>query len=370
MQNLKEQPACIIFQNKKLIYKTKIMKQFIKLLIPLIIIASIFTACKEPIKEDKTIEKVKVRTTKVVEKEMMIPIHCSGKLSAKEELKLSFKTGGIISEIFVDEGQSVKNGQVLAKLNLSEIQAQVNQARLGLVKAERDYRRANNLYQDSVVTLEQLQNATTALDIAKSNIEIAEFNLQYSTINAPSNGKILKRLAEENEMVGLGNPVFFFASTENDWVIRVNITDKDIFSLKLNDKADVYFDAYPNKLFSSIVTEIGSFADPYTGTYEVELTLKPTNTKFASGLIASVDIYSSKKEKFKIISVNALIEGNETEGYIYQVINKDKIKKLKIKIYKISDENLIITSGIEAGAEIIIEGVSYVNGTSEVEVIK
>ena len=156
----------------------------------------------------------------------------------------------------------------------------------------------------------------------------------------------------------------------DDWVIRVNITDKDIFSLNLNDKADIYFDAYPHKLFSSIITEIGSFADPYTGTYEVELTLKPTNARFASGLIAAVDIYPSKKEIFKIISGNALIEGNETEGYIYQIVNNDKFKKLKIEIYKISNENLIIKSGVEANAEIITEGVSYVNGTAEIEVIK
>ncbi len=83
-----------------------------------------------------------------------------------------------------------------------------------------------------------------------------------------------------------------------------------------------------------------------------------------------MDIYPSKKEKFKIISVNALIEGNETEGYIYQVINKNQVKKLKIKIYKISDKDLIIKTGVETGAEIIIEGVSYVNGTSEIEVVK
>ena len=331
------------------------MKNIIKPFFAIIIIALIFNACKEQVKEEKIAEKVKVRTTKVIEKEMSIPVHCSGKLASKEESKMSFKTGGIISGIFVDEGQTVKKGQVLAKLNLSEIQAQVNQARLGLDKAERDFRRANNLYNDSVVTLEQLQNATTALDIAKSNVEIAEFNLQFSTIKAHSNGKILKRIAEENEIVGPGSPVFLFASTDNDWVVRVNITDKDIFSLRLKDNAEIKFDAYPDKILSATVTEIGNSADPYTGTYEVELTLKSTNTKFASGLIASVDIFPLQKEKFMIVSVNALIEGNETEGYIYQVINKNQVKKLKIKIHKISDEDLIIKSGVKPGAEIITE---------------
>lgn len=346
------------------------MKHTIKTLSAALIVILVFNACKEPVAEKKTAKKVKVRTTKVIEKEMSIPVHCSGKLSSKEESKLSFKTGGIISGIFADEGQRVKKGEVLAKLNLSEIQAQVNQARLGLDKAERDFTRANNLYKDSVVTLEQLQDVTTALDIAKSNVKIAEFNLQFSTINAPSNGKILKRVAEENEIVGPGSPVFLFASTDNDWVARVNITDKDIFSLLLNDKADIKFDAYPDRVFHATVTEIGSSADPYTGTYEVELTLKQTNTKFASGLIASVDIYPSKKEKFMLISVNALIEGNESEGYVYQIINSNQLKKMKISIHKITDEYLIIKSGIKPGAEIITEGVSYVNGTSEVEVIK
>ncbi len=346
------------------------MKNSIKTLAAIFIVILAFSACKEQVTEEKSIEKVKVRTTKVIEKEMSIPVHCCGKLSSKEESKLSFKTGGIISGIFVDEGRVVKKGQVLAKLNLSEIQAQVNQSKLGLDKAERDFRRANNLYNDSVVTLEQLQNVTTALDIAKSNVEIAEFNLQFSTIKASSNGTILKRVAEENEIVGPGSPVFLFASTDNDWVARVNITDKDIFSLLLNDEAEIKFDAYPNKIFHATVTEIGNSADPYTGTYEVELTIKPTNEKLASGLIASVDIYPSKKEKFMIISVNALIEGDESEGYVYQIINNNQLKKVKINIYKISDDYLIIKSGIESGAEIITEGVSYVNGTSEVEVIK
>ena len=346
------------------------MKKLTKSIISILLIVLMIASCKEQVNQEKIVEKVKVRTTKVIEKEMSIPIHCSGKLSSKEESKLSFKTGGIISEIFIDEGQKVKNGEVLAKLNLSEIQAKVNQARLGLDKAGRDFKRANNLYKDSVATLEQLQNATTAWDIAKSNVEIAEFNLQFSTIKAPSNGKILKRVAEENEIVEPGSPVFLFASTDNDWVVRVNIADKDIFSLLLNDTAEVKFDAYPDKIFYATVSEVGNSADTYTGTYEVELTLESTITKFASGLIASVDIYPSMKEKFMIIPVNALIEGNETEGYIYQVINNEKVKKLKIKIYKISDNDLFIKSGVEEGMEIITEGVSYVGGSVEVEVVR
>ncbi len=122
-------------------------------------------------KEDKGIP---VQVAKLAKEKVSLPIHVSGNISASKESRLSFKTGGIIESIYVDDGDQVKKGQVLAKLNLREIQEQVNQAVIGLEKAQRDYERVYNLYSDTVATLEQYQNAKSALDIANTNLNIAE----------------------------------------------------------------------------------------------------------------------------------------------------------------------------------------------------
>ncbi len=87
-------------------------------------------------------------------------------------MKLSFKIGGIIKNIFVDEGQRVYKAQKLTELDLSEIKAQVNQAQSAFEKAKRDLERMKRLYADNVVTLEQLQNAETGFEIVKSNLKI------------------------------------------------------------------------------------------------------------------------------------------------------------------------------------------------------
>ena len=108
-----------------------------------------------------------------------VPVICSGKLSAKSEAKLSFKIGGIIDRIFVSEGSSVSKGQLLARLNLSEIQAKVDQASLAMEKAQRDYDRVKSLYEDSVATLEQFQDVTTQLDLAIANLKISKFNFIF-----------------------------------------------------------------------------------------------------------------------------------------------------------------------------------------------
>lgn len=357
MLNLKELHVNINFK------MTKMHSKYV-----FIILLGSLIACnpQQPVKEIK--QKPQVRTTIVEEKEITFPIHTSGKLASKSETKLSFKTGGIIKNIYVDEGQQVPEGKLLAALDLSEVKSMARQAELGLQKAQRDYQRAQNLYNDSVATLEQFQNARTAVEVARSNVRIARFNLEHSEIHAPSQGKLLKRIAEENEVIPPGYPVFLFASTENAWVVRVNLTDKDIVRVSLLDSALVRFDAYPGKTFTGQVAEIGNSADPYTGTYEVELLMTHQPDKLVSGFIAKVDIYPSATENRVIIPLEALIDGNGLKGTVYLVENNVASKR-EVTILSIRDDGIVLSGGVEPGDEIVIEGGEYLRDNTEVQVL-
>ena len=247
-------------------------------------------------------------------------VFATGALASAEAARLSFKTGGIIARIHVREGQEVRQGQLLAELALDEIGAQVRQAdlgedqariqlenaRLALQLAERDYRNVKALFQDSVATLEQYENVQVQLDNARnqleaaekglaysnSNVEIAQFNLRYSKIVAPTDGVILRQFAEVNELVGPGTPVFYFGSTRQAQVLKVAVTDKDIVHLNLGDTARVTFDAYPEETFTAYVRELAAHADPYTGTFAVELALAegvPTKTHVINLLHRLID---------------------------------------------------------------------------------
>jgi multidrug efflux system membrane fusion protein len=324
-------------------------------------------SCNKTESENKTEEPIQVETVLIQEKNMSIPIRSSGQLYSKSELMLGFKTGGIIKQIYVDEGQSVKKGQLLAVLNLSEIQAHVYQTELALEKAVRDYKRAHNLYTDSVATLEQLQNAQTALEIAKSNKSIADFNMKYSRITAPSDGKILKKLAHENEITAAGYPIIMFGSENDDWIIKLGLTDRDIFNISENDKAEVTFDAYPGKIFNATVSEIGRSADPYTGTYEVELKLEREGTMLASGLISTVYIFPSKTKLLAEVPIEALIEGNGSEVSMFVLNEENLIEKIKADVFQITDSKMILIPDKIKGKRIITSSVAYLNEGDRVE---
>jgi multidrug efflux system membrane fusion protein len=346
------------------------MKSNYLFIIPFMLIAS---ACanKETKEPDTESNVVKVKAVEVVEKEVAFPIHSSGKLSLKTEQKLSFKTGGIIQRIYVYEGQDVRKGTLLAELNLSEIKAKVNLAEQALAKAERDFKRASNLLGDSVATLEQYQNAETAMEVAKSNLEIARFNLQYSTISAPSDGRILRRLMEENEMASAGHPVFIFGLTGDSWVVRVNLIDKDIVNISTGDSAIIELDAYRNSEFKATVSEVAKDSDPYTGTYEVELSLQPVrDKKLVSGFIAKVDIISGKLAgKYMSVPIDALADCDEMTGYVFE-ISDSTVRRKKIEFVKILTNEVLINTGLTPGTKIVTEGINYLNDNSKITIVE
>jgi len=314
---------------------------------------------------------INVKTATVTKTELSIPIHTSGVVAAHEEMKLAFKTGGIIAKIVVDDGATVKSGDILATLNLTEIKAQVNQAKNGYAKAERDFNRVKNLFTDSVATLEQMQNSETALNVARSSWEIAEFNLKHSHIIAPAAGVILKRFAEENELISPGHPVFLFGTNQRNWKIRAGLSDRDIVKIKMNDSANVALDAHPGQAFSASVSKIGEAANPMNGTYEIELMLHPTDHRLASGFVAKVDIFPNTKQPLYLIPIEALNETEGNHGFIYTLDEAHHTaQKIPVTVVHVFDNVAAVASGAEGLTKIITAGSEYLSDSCAVNEVK
>jgi multidrug efflux system membrane fusion protein len=330
----------------------------------------LITACRHAeIKSDSS-DRLRVRITGLITESVNIPVHTTGILFTSEELKLSFKTGGIVAKIFVREGDKVRKGDLLASLNLLEINASVEQAKISYDKAVRDYIRAENLLKEGATTLEKKQNAETAMNIAKNSLEIAQFNLQHSRIDAPDNGIIMKQFVKENELVSSGYPVFLFGYSGKYWKVEAGLPDRDIIKISPGDSAVVRFDAYPGVMFSAMVDQVGEMSDPYTGTYEAELTLKDAGYRLASGFVASADIYPSVKKSFTMVPVGSIVEADGLHGYIYIVNSEMKARKIYVEIAVITGTMVAVT-GIPAGVtEIVLEGAAYLRDGSEVEIIR
>lgn len=312
---------------------------------------------------------IPVKTAQVQVQTLKQNVRAAGVLGTKEEIKLSFKIGGVIDKILADQGQSVTQGQLLATLNLREINSQVEQAQQGFEKAERDLKRAKALFADSVATLEQLQNATTGYEVAKSGLAAALFNKQYASIYAPISGRIVRKLSSENELINPGVPVFIISTPGKGWVLRVGLADKDVVLLQNGNAASVNFAAYPSVTFPAVISEIAATATPGTGTYETELIVNPMGKNFVTGLVGKASIVPSQAYQYKLVPIESLLEADGAHGIVY-VLQKDgkHVVKKKVTIAFIHGGQVALMDGVEAGDQVVTEGASYVNESTIVGV--
>lgn len=323
-------------------------------------------------KEQKTDEADKpillsVKTDSVSTRSFHENINSSGVLSSKSQIKLSFKTGGLIKKSYVEEGQYVKTGQLLAELDLSEIEAQVNQAKIGYEKSKRDFERVENLYKDEAATQTMLNDAKSGLDLATQSLSAAQFNQKLSKIYAPSSGRILMKLAEPGELIAPFNPMFILGSGDQAYVVKVGLTDRDIVKVSLEDKAEVKLDAYPDEIFYGKVTQKAQMINQATGTYEVEVEVSPNGKSLISGFVAEINISTKQVAQTLTIPISALVnaQGKSAEVYVY---TGGKVHKKAVTLGKIYGDYVAVSSGVNAGETVVTLGSGYVSDGEQVNI--
>lgn len=301
-------------------------------------------------------------------------VTASGTLGAKDEVTLSFKIGGIVGKVLVDDGAKVKRGQVLAALDQREMDAMLAKARAGAEKARRDAQRVERLYQDSVATLAQWQDVQTARDAAEADLRAARVNHEYATIVAPADGVVLMRIVSAGQMAGAGTPVIQFASKARGSVLRIGVADRDAVRLAVGDPAEVVFEAVPGKVFRGKVTQVGAAADPRTGVYVVEITLLGAQG-LPSGLVGRAIIAprgtSTVGERARgvyAIPAEALVEGDKDRGSVYTVDKPGtRARRVTVTLVGLSGD-MVLVRGLDGVSRVVRSGATWLSDSARVEI--
>jgi RND family efflux transporter MFP subunit len=318
--------------------------------------------------EDIPAPATRVRTAVAFAGPAAPTIRTTGLLVNKDEIRLAFKVGGVIRSISVHEGERVRRGQRLAEIEQTEVNAQVEQARQAHTKAQRDLQRGERLYSDQVISLEQLQDLRTQAAVSEAALASAQFNSNYAVIVAPHDGTVLRRLAEERELVAAGNPVLVLGASDEGFVVRAGIADREIVQVKLNDAAQVRLDALPNVTLNGKVTEIASAADP-SGLFNIEVSLDATDRPLKSGLVAKLSIVpaSARSGHRVFVPVASIVEGNARTASVF-ILDGSHVRRREVEIAFFEDEAVALESGVNEGERLVTDGALYLEDGEQVTV--
>jgi multidrug efflux system membrane fusion protein len=302
------------------------------------------------------------------------PIDTSGTVVTKHERRLSFKVAGVVRRVHVQEGDLVKQGQRLAEIELTEVGAQVEQARQLADKATRDLKRGENLYADQVISLEQLQDLRTQAAMAEAQFKSAQFNLGHSVITAPRDGRVLRKLVEERELVPAGAPVLVFGESDGGFVVRAALADREIVNVQLGDKGEIRMDAFPGQAMSGTIVEVSSAAEERSGMFPIEVKFDAPPPRLVSGLVARLSLKpSTGAAPLTYVPMAALVEGDGDRASVF-VIDPGKAplvaSRREVRVAFITADSIALESGLRAGESVVTDGALFLENGEHVEVVR
>ncbi len=297
------------------------------------------------------------------------PVIATGSFGPRDEIPLAFKIGGVVARVLVDEGQAVRRGQLLATLDLREIDAAYDKAKVGVDKAERDQARIRRLAADSVATLAQLQDATSALDAAKADAQSARVNREYASIVAPEDGVILLRSGMPGSTIAPGTTVLVLGGGARGRVLRVGLPDRDALRVNVGDAATVRFSAVGDKVFRGRVSLLGQSADSRTGTYSAEIAIGDAGS-LPAGLVGKVEIAVRGTTRAAMVPVDALLEADADSATVYTLSNdREPVATAhRVRIAQLIGDRAAV-SGLDERARVVTRGAPYVTPGARVRVI-
>lgn len=384
----------------------------------LLIAVLIFFGTKNKNKETEVSSEV------ISKKSITEVIPANGKIRPVVEVKISPDVSGEIIDLNFQEGDYIKRGELIIKIkqdvyismrdraeaSLNSIKAQLTQQLAQFSQIEQSYKRSKTLFDQKAISEAEFESAFSQYNVSKEQIKAAEFNvksasaalkeanenLTKTTIYAPMDGIISKMSVEKGErVVGTsqmaGTELLRIANFDHMEVL-VDVNENDIIRIKLNDTASIEVDAYPNRKFKGVVTQIansakniGSAIDQVTN-FEVEILILPESysdlivngkNPFRPGMSATVSIQTDKKYGILTVPLQAITTRTDLKGdttkkakladdmleqvFVIKADNTLEVREITTGIQDIS--NIEVLTGLKEGEKVVTGPYSAISKT-------
>lgn len=305
--------------------------------------------------------------------------YITGKTEALDSVSIVPKIGGKVSEVAVDVGSIVSQGQVLLKIDMADLQgvrdqaatavsnaqAGVEKAQLDLSTAKQNYDRAQDLLNSGALPEATFENQYKApYDLAKlqaekiapglltqaqAALQTAEANYANSVITSPIDGEITSRSINPGETCSPTSPVFTVTGLSGIDV-KAYVDDGKINSLKIGQKVAVKVDTVDGVMEAEVINISGSM-DPTTKGYEVKFKILKADPAVKPGMLAQVYTDGSAVNQF-VIPKTAL--NGDNGSYFVFVYNEGKVKKIPVQVARISDNYAVVVDGLADGQDLVV----------------
>jgi len=256
-------------------------------------------------------------------------ITVSGPIEPLRTVALASQMTGTVAEVRVEEGDRVRAGDVLARFDLSEQQAELDRARALEEKERAAYERVKELQEREFSSQAEYEQQKADLAVAESDVRLWERRVAFGTLTAPSDGIVTARHIEPGEAVAANDAAFALANT-GALVLRVGVSELNIGGLAPGDDVSVRLDALPDQTFDASIRRIFPQADTDSRQVRVEVELDPASeaiTQVRPGFLARATLTIDRREGVLAVPTEALLASDADEDILFVIEDDHLVRK-------------------------------------------
>ncbi len=293
---------------------------------------------------------------RTLDKNLTLP----GNIEPIEEASIYSHVSGYLKKIYVDEGDTVKKGELLATIDAPDVVQAYTKAKADYEFKDVTRKRYGELLKGQVVSEQEYDTVNAAADESKAKLDNAKANVEYTFMHAPFAGSIARRYKYPGDLIsaevnGAKESPIFLLVNESRLRIAVDVPQTDVADVQVGHPVQIKVDAYPGEVFPGAVSRVDALLNESTKTQRVLIDIDNPDHKLRTGMFASVTLRQEHKDNALAIPRDALRRDSENNTVVY-VVQKNKVKKVEVQT-GLHDANYIeITKGVSSTDKIVLHG--------------
>jgi len=333
-------------------------------------------ACeKPPVEEAPVARPVKILT--VGENAAAERREYPGTIKARQHADMAFEVPGKIEEFLVKEGEFAREGDLLARLDDRDYQAELAKAQANHRKALADLKRGESIYKEDpgAISTEAIESYRRAVGVTKAALAQAQKAVEDTRLRAPFSGYVARKLVADFQNVQAKEPVLVLQDLSRLEIV-VSVPERDLTrgatrltpaELTRQANPTVTVSALPGRQFPARIKEFATTADPVTRTFQATLAFdNPKDVSILPGMTARISVDPPASDQIWI-PAHAVRADNEAEPYVWLVDpQKMTVSRRVVTVGQMAGEDIRVESGLEAGEQIAVSGVKQLQEGMEV----
>ncbi|MCL1633570.1 efflux RND transporter periplasmic adaptor subunit [Luteimonas sp. SX5] len=315
--------------------------------------------------KDNKPEAIPVEVARAAHRPIAASYTGTAPLEPRGESNVVAKTSGVALNVLVEEGQQVRAGQPLVRLDPDRARLAVAQTEAQMRKLENSYRRSQQLVAQQMISANDVDQIKYDLENMRAQHRLATLELSYATVLAPISGVIASRSIKDGNFVQINTPIFRIVDNSR-LEATLNVPERELVTLKAGQPATMAVDALPGKSFSGKVDRVAPVVDSGSGTFRVVLAFENAGV-LQPGMFGRIKIDYDQRADALVVPRSALLD-DENDPAVF-AIRAGKAARVPVKLGYTDGAWAEIRSGLKPGDQVVTAGKVALREGSVVQVI-